>query len=192
RRGRHLAATSWQLVAGGLLIVPLAAAVEGAPAVPDRPALLGYAWLGLVGTAGAYALWFRGVALLPVTRVSVLGALSPLTAAAFGWLVLGQALGPVQLAGFVVAVTAMVVGQLPGQPASNRRQSGPSRSTRSGSAPGDSSAAAARGRTNRCTAAGPAASDSSSIQRTSSTVQPSPARPAISRTSRRPTRVSSS
>ncbi|SCG57028.1 probable blue pigment (indigoidine) exporter [Micromonospora inositola] len=189
-----LAATSWQLVAGGLMIVPLAAAVEGAPAAPDRPALLGYAWLGLVGTAGAYALWFRGVALLPVTRVSVLGALSPLTAAALGWLVLDQALGPVQLAGFAVAVAAMVVGQLPGQPASRRRQPGgrPSRSTHSGSAPGDNSAAAARGSTNRCAAAGPAAYDSSSIQRTSSTVQPSPARPAISRTSRRPTRVSSS
>ncbi|MGW5673219.1 EamA family transporter, partial [Micromonospora sp. NPDC003776] len=108
-----LAATSWQLIAGGLLIAPVAAAVEGAPPAPDGPALLGYAWLGLVGTALAYALWFRGAALLPVTRVSVLGALSPLTAAMLGWLVLDQALSPAQLLGFAVAVGAMVLGQLP-------------------------------------------------------------------------------
>uniref|UniRef100_A0A7L6B6Z9 EamA family transporter n=1 Tax=Micromonospora robiginosa TaxID=2749844 RepID=A0A7L6B6Z9_9ACTN len=112
-----LAATSWQLVAGGVLILPVAAAVEGAPPAPDGPALLGYAWLGLVGTALAYVLWFRGAGRLPVSQVSMLGALSPLTAAALGWLVLGQALGPIQLAGFAVAVAAMVLGQLPGRPA---------------------------------------------------------------------------
>ncbi|MFI7428679.1 EamA family transporter [Micromonospora sp. NPDC049836] len=111
-----LAATSWQLVAGGLMIMPVAAAVEGAPPAPDGPALLGYAWLGLAGTALAYVLWFRGAARLPATRVSVLGALSPLTAAALGWLVLDQSLRPLQLAGFLVAVAAMVVGQLPDRP----------------------------------------------------------------------------
>ncbi|WP_199199851.1 EamA family transporter [Micromonospora sp. RP3T] len=115
-----LAATSWQLVAGGLLITPVAAVVEGPPPAPDGPALLGYAWLGLAGTALAYALWFRGAARLPVARVSMLGALSPLTAAALGWLVLGQALGPIQLAGFAVAVAAMVLGQLPDRHASER------------------------------------------------------------------------
>ncbi|KKK04708.1 membrane protein [Micromonospora sp. HK10] len=192
-----LAATSWQLVAGGLMIVPVAAAVEGAPPAPDGPALLGYAWLGLVGTALAYTLWFRGAARLPATRVSVLGALSPLTAAALGWLVLGQSLRPLQLAGFLVAVAAMVVGQLPDrrgtadQPARSRGISG-GPSPRSARAPGGSSAAAARGRTNRCAAAGPAAYDWSSSQRTSSAVQPNPDRPATCRTSRTATRVSSS
>ncbi|NYF55153.1 putative blue pigment (indigoidine) exporter [Micromonospora purpureochromogenes] len=188
-----LAATSWQLTAGGLLVTPVAVAVEGAPPAPDGPALLGYAWLGLVGTALAYVLWFRGAARLPLTQVSVLGALSPLTAAALGWLVLDQALSPTQLTGFALAVAAMVVAQLPargaGQPA--RRQSAP-RASASGSAPAGSSAAAASGRVKRCAADGPAAYDSPSIQRTSSAVQPSPRRPAISRTSRSPGRVSSS
>lgn len=205
-----LAATSWQLVAGGLMIVPVAAAVEGAPPVPDGPALLGYAWLGLAGTALAYVLWFRGAARLPVSRVSVLGALSPLTAAALGWMVLGEALDPVQLTGFAVAVAAMVLAQLPdrspqpgggraawrlrGQPARSRRQSSghASAATPSGSTPAGSCAAAASGSVNRCAAAGPAAYDRSSSHRTSSAVQPRPERAAISRTSRRPTRVSSS
>lgn len=211
-----LAATSWQLVAGGLMIAPVAAAVEGAPPVPDGPALLGYAWLGLAGTALAYVLWFRGAARLPVSRVSVLGALSPLTAAALGWVVLGEALDPVQLTGFAVAVAAMVLAQLPGrsprpqptgdadspaaagwrrgQPARSRRQSSghASATTPSGSTPAGSCAAAANGSVNRCAAAGPAAYDRSSSHRTSSAVQPRPERAAISRTSRRPTRVSSS
>lgn len=211
-----LAATSWQLVAGGLMIVPVAAAVEGAPPVPDGPALLGYAWLGLAGTALAYVLWFRGAARLPVSRVSVLGALSPLTAAALGWVVLGEALDPIQLTGFAVAVAAMVLAQMPGrsprpqpagdadspaaagwrrgQPARSRRQSSghASAATPSGSTPAGSCAAAASGSVNRCAAAGPAAYDRSSSHRTSSAVQPRPERAAISRTSRRPTRVSSS
>lgn len=223
-----LAATSWQLVAGGLMIVPVAAAVEGAPPVPDGPAVLGYAWLGLAGTALAYVLWFRGAARLPVSRVSVLGALSPLTAATLGWAVLGEALDPVQLAGFAVAVAAMVLAQMPDrpprprlggdadhpamalvgvragggavgwwrrrQPARSRRQSSghASAATPSGSAPAGSCAAAASGSVNRCAAAGPASYDRSSSHRTSSAVQPRPDRAAISRTSRRPTRVSSS
>ncbi|MDG4815355.1 EamA family transporter [Micromonospora sp. WMMD956] len=121
-----LAATSWQLTAGGLLIAPLAVAVEGPPPPVDGPALLGYAWLGLVGTAAAYALWFRGAARLPLTQVSVLGALSPLTAAALGWLALGQALSATQLAGFALAIAATVVGQLPALPGSRpgRRAAG--------------------------------------------------------------------
>lgn len=196
-----LAVTAWQLTAGGVLIVPLALAAEGRPPTPDAPALLGYAWLGLAGTALAYALWFRGVAKLPVTQVSLLGAVSPLTAAALGWLVLGQALGPVQLAGFALAVTATAAGQLsrprrterPGRSVAGQ-PSGPRRPTpsNSGSEWGGNSLAAASGRTNRSPAAGGAAYDSPSIQRTSSDVHPRPDRAAISPISRRPTRVSSS
>ncbi|TDC57751.1 EamA family transporter [Micromonospora sp. KC207] len=191
-----LAATSWQLTAGGLLIAPLAVAVEGPPPPVDGPALLGYAWLGLVGTAAAYALWFRGAARLPLAQVSVLGALSPLTAAALGWLALGQALSATQLAGFALAIAATVVGQLDTPPAGYPRSRLPAPESTSAAnsrrPAGGSPVAAARGSVNRCAADGPAASDSPSIQRTSSTVQPSPGRSAISRTRRSPTRVSSS
>lgn len=118
-----LTATGWQLTAGGLMVVPLALAVEGRPPTPDLAGLAGYAWLTLAGTALAYALWFRGAARLPVTQVSLLGALSPLTAAVLGWVVLGQAMTGWQLAGFAVAVGATVVGQLPARPVDRTRQS---------------------------------------------------------------------
>lgn len=107
-----LALTGWQLTAGGLLIAPLALLVEGPPPALDGRALGGYAYLVLANTAVAYWLWFRGIGRLTATQVTFLGPLSPLTAAAIGWAVLGQALTPVQLAGTALAFGATVAGQL--------------------------------------------------------------------------------
>ncbi|WP_411105530.1 EamA family transporter [Streptomyces sp. cmx-4-9] len=107
-----LAVTGWQLTAGGLLIAPLALLVEGAPPALDGQALLGYGYLMLINTGIAYWLWFRGIGRLTATSVTLLGPLSPLTAAAIGWAALGQALSPVQLAGMALAFGATVAGQL--------------------------------------------------------------------------------
>ncbi|WP_405433517.1 EamA family transporter [Micromonospora sp. NBC_00617] len=107
-----LAFTGWQLTAGGLLIAPLALAVEGLPPRLDAPALGGYAWLSLVGTGLAYTLWFTGLARLPVTAMSFLPLLSPVVAAALGWLVLGQSLTAIQLLGFGLAMVSISAAQL--------------------------------------------------------------------------------
>ncbi|MER6180713.1 EamA family transporter [Streptomyces sp. NPDC001652] len=107
-----LALTGWQLTAGGLLIAPLALLVEGAPPALDGRAVGGYLYLALVNTAVSYWLWFRGIGRLSATQVTLLGPLSPLTAAIVGWAALGQALTPVQLAGMAVAFGATVAGQL--------------------------------------------------------------------------------
>ncbi|MFE9254632.1 EamA family transporter [Streptomyces sp. NPDC006879] len=109
-----LAVTGWQLTAGGLLIAPVAALVEGAPPALDGRALSGYAYLALVNTAVAYWLWFRGIGRLPATSVTLLGPLSPLTATVIGWAALGESLSPVQLLGMVIAFGATVSGQLAG------------------------------------------------------------------------------
>ncbi|RSS57827.1 EamA family transporter [Streptomyces sp. WAC06614] len=103
----------WQLTAGGLFLVPLTALLEGPPPTVDPPAVLGYLWLGLVGGLLAYVLWFRGITALPVGAVAVLVLLSPLVAAVLGAVLLDQTLGPVQLLGFVLALAAIVGGQLP-------------------------------------------------------------------------------
>jgi probable blue pigment (indigoidine) exporter len=44
--------------------------------------------------------------------VSFLGLLSPLVATILGWLALNQSLTATQLAGFALALTAIVAGQL--------------------------------------------------------------------------------
>ncbi len=106
-----LAFTSWQLVAGGLLLLPLALAVEGPPPDMTVTNLVGYLWLTTAGTGVAYFLWFRGIDRLPVARVSLLALLSPLVATAAGWLVLGQRLTGLQLAGAAIVLAALWVGQ---------------------------------------------------------------------------------
>ncbi|MYS86095.1 EamA family transporter [Embleya scabrispora] len=107
-----LAFTSWQLTAGGLLLAPVALAVEGLPPAPDAAALGGYAWLAVVATALAHSLWFQGVGRLPVTAVSFLTLLSPAVAAALGWLVLDESLTPLQGVGFVLALLSIAAAQL--------------------------------------------------------------------------------
>jgi probable blue pigment (indigoidine) exporter len=107
-----LAMTGWQLTAGGLMIIPVAVLVEGAPPALDGNALLGYGYMMLINTGIAYWLWFRGIGRLTATSVTLLGPLSPLTAAVIGWAALGQSLTPVQLVGMAIAFTATVFGQL--------------------------------------------------------------------------------
>jgi probable blue pigment (indigoidine) exporter len=103
----------WLLTAGGLFLLPLTLLVEGRPPAVGPSAALGYLWLGLVGGLITYVLWFRGITTLPVTSVAVLVLLSPLVAAVLGAALLGQTLGPVQIAGFGLSLAAIVVGQLP-------------------------------------------------------------------------------
>nr|WSW45822.1 EamA family transporter [Streptomyces sp. NBC_01001] len=107
-----LAVAGWQLTAGGLVIIPVAALIEGAPPALDGNALLGYGYMMLINTGIAYWLWFRGIGRLTATSVTLLGPLSPLSAAVIGWAALGQALSPVQLVGMGVAFGATVAGQL--------------------------------------------------------------------------------
>lgn len=102
----------WLLGAGGLLLVPVTFLVEGPPPAVDGPALLGYLWLAVPGGLIAYVLWFRGITMLPVASVAVLTLLSPMVAALLGAVLLGQTLGPVQLAGFALALASIVAGQM--------------------------------------------------------------------------------
>ncbi|MFF2950165.1 EamA family transporter [Kitasatospora sp. NPDC057965] len=107
-----LATTGWQLTAGGLLLLPVALLVEGPPPSHLTGAnLLGYGYLGLIGAAVAYALWFRGIRALPPTSVTFLGLLSPVVATALGWLVLGQDLAPVQAVGALIVLGSLVAAQ---------------------------------------------------------------------------------
>ncbi|MFZ4895454.1 EamA family transporter [Plantibacter sp. Mn2098] len=110
RPASGLAVTSWQLIAGGVVLVPVLLLVEGLPTEPPTTTnLLGYAYLTLVGTALAYALWFRGIERLPVTSVSFLGLLSPVVAVLVGFIVLHQTLSIGQLVGVVVVLGALAV-----------------------------------------------------------------------------------
>lgn len=111
-----LSFTAWQLTAGGLLLLPLALILEPPLPALTQTNLAGLTWLGLIGAAATYALWFRGVSRLEPGAVSLLGMMSPVTAVALGWLWLGQALTPLQLTGAVIVLGSVWAGQLANRP----------------------------------------------------------------------------
>lgn len=99
-----LSFTAWQLTAGGLILLPLALITE--PPLPSLTAtnVAGLVWLGLIGAAATYALWFRGVARIEPGAVAMLGMMSPVTAVILGWVWLGQSLSLVQFLGAVIVL----------------------------------------------------------------------------------------
>jgi probable blue pigment (indigoidine) exporter len=103
--------TAWQLTAGGLLLVPVALLAEPTLPVPTVANVLGMAYLGLIGAAATYLLWFRGLARIEPSAAASLGFLSPLVATLLGWLALGQSLTPAQLFGFAMVLASVWLSQ---------------------------------------------------------------------------------
>lgn len=103
--------TAWQLTAGGLLLIPVALIVEPGFPMPTLTNLAGLIWLGLIGAALTYYLWFRGIARLGPTTVTSFGFLSPTSAVLLGWFVLGEALSALQITGVVVVLISIWLGQ---------------------------------------------------------------------------------
>jgi len=103
--------TAWQMTAGGLLLLPLA--VFSSPEVPQFTAanLLGLTYLGLIGGALTYVVWFRGIARIDPASVSILGIFSPLSAVLLGWLMMGETLSLSQAAGALLAVFSVWLAQ---------------------------------------------------------------------------------
>lgn len=102
---------AWQLTAGGVLLVPLAILFEPPLPALDIRNIGGIVYLGLIGAALTYILWFRGIARIEPGAVSALGFLSPLSAVVLGWFLLGQALTATQVAGAVIVLAAIWLGQ---------------------------------------------------------------------------------
>lgn len=103
--------TAWQLTAGGILLLPVGLLLEPALPVPSTANILGMAWLGLVGAAFTYLLWFRGLAKLDPGAVASLGFLSPLVATLLGWGVLDQSLTALQIAGMIAVLASVWLAQ---------------------------------------------------------------------------------
>lgn len=103
----RVAATGWQLLIGGAILVPLTAIFEGAPPSLSGRNVAGFAYLSLVGTGLAFIVWFNGIRRLPTAAPPLLGLAAPVTGAVLGWIVLGQSLSPWQLSGFAITIGAI-------------------------------------------------------------------------------------
>lgn len=116
-----MAFTGWQLLLGGAMLIPLACFVD--PPLPPLNAthIAAYLYLSMAGALLAYSLWFRGIARLPPVAVSSLGLLSPVTAVVLGWILLGQSMTGISLAGLILVLASVLGVQFNSQLAPVRR-----------------------------------------------------------------------
>ena len=67
------------------------------------------AWLAVPGGFLSFYFWFKALERIPASRVALCIALNPLSAALGGALVLGEAVGPLLLVGFVFVAAAIAL-----------------------------------------------------------------------------------
>lgn len=103
--------TAWQLAVGGIVLLPIALVIEGPFTHLSVTNLVGFVYLGLIGTGLAYALWFRGIDKLKASAVSYLGLMSPVVATLLGFVLLHQTLTTIQLTGIAIVLMSVLIGQ---------------------------------------------------------------------------------
>lgn len=103
--------TGWQLLLGGLLLLPFMLWFE--LPVPDLQVghIGGYLYLAVLGTLIPYLLWFRAMRSLEPVLISIFLLLSPLSALVLGYLFLQQALTLWQGVGALVVFAGIVLSQ---------------------------------------------------------------------------------
>lgn len=106
-----LTMVSWQLVVGGLALVPLTLMVEGPPPPVGASAAAGFLWLAVVGTGLAYWCWFRGLSRMPAGAAALIGLVNPVVGTVLGVLVAQEVFGLPQLVGVVLVLGGVLAGQ---------------------------------------------------------------------------------
>ena len=111
-----LSVTAWQLTWGGLLLLPVALLSEGVPTMPTGAQWPLLAYMVVITTALAYALWFRGIQDSSPVQVSLLTRLSPATAIVID-LLQGRTLSAVQWSGLLLIALSFLPERRPTVPA---------------------------------------------------------------------------
>ena len=106
-----LTMVSWQLVVGGLFLLPVALLVEGPPPAIDAPAVGGFLWLGGVGTVLAYVCWYHGLSRMPAGAVSLIGLVNPVVGTLLGVVFAAELFGPTQALGMALVLGGVLAGQ---------------------------------------------------------------------------------
>jgi probable blue pigment (indigoidine) exporter len=102
--------TAWQLIVGGIVLLPIALVVERPITHFSTNNFLGFVYLGLVGTGISYALWFRGIEKLNAGAVSYLGLMSPVVATMMGFVFLHQTFTSIQVIGMAIVLISVSIG----------------------------------------------------------------------------------
>lgn len=118
-----LAFTGWQLLLGGLILLPFALAFELPFQQLETNHLGGYFYLAVIGTLLPYFLWYRALRHLEPVLITAFLFFSPISAMLLGYLVLDQALTLPQIAGAIAVFAGILISHY--QPG-HRRRTGPS------------------------------------------------------------------
>lgn len=103
-------AAAGMLTASSLVLLPLAVMVDGLPAMPSSWTTIGsILWFSVLGTAVAYLLYYRILALAGSGNAMLVTLMIPPVAIVLGALVLGERLGAEAFAGFVLLALGLVV-----------------------------------------------------------------------------------
>ncbi|WP_024872393.1 DMT family transporter [Tolumonas lignilytica] len=108
-QGGLISFTGWQLLLGGLMILPLAYWQDGAMPMPVGDNWFGLLWLILLNSALAYVLWLWGMVNLPLNRLGLLTLLNPITAVLAGSVLMHETLSVWQWCGVVTVLTSLVL-----------------------------------------------------------------------------------
>ncbi len=106
-----IASTAWQLLAGGLLLIPAALIAEGAPPALDPSATVAFVYVSVIATALACVVWFGGFRVLPAGTVGLIGLLNPVTGVLLGTLLAGEVLTTQQIIGLAIVAVGILLGQ---------------------------------------------------------------------------------
>jgi len=106
---RLLTFTGWQLLCGGLVILPILLITESFPESLSIMNLLGFLYLAIPGSLLAYFVWFAGLEAFAPVAMSLLGFISPLVAVTIGFFLLNQNLSIAQIIGAALVIGAILI-----------------------------------------------------------------------------------
>ncbi|MCX6026288.1 MAG: DMT family transporter [Chloroflexi bacterium] len=107
--------TALPLGVGGASLLILAISVEGVT-LPSRQVWAIVAWLASINTVVAYILYNRSLKILTALEANVAMNLSPFATALMSFMILGERLTPLQIAGMVIGIVGVALVQVSARP----------------------------------------------------------------------------
>ena len=117
-----LALTAWQLLLGGLMLIPLAWWLAGPMPLPDPASAPGLLWLIMLNTALGYWAWLWGLKHHGPEVMGMLALTNPMMAVSLGVLMVGETLDVSQWIGIGVLLLSLFLVKLPARPFFKRWQ----------------------------------------------------------------------
>lgn len=111
--GDFLVLTAWQLLLGGLMLIPLAWFMSGPPQLPSITVVPSLIWLVTANTAVAYWAWLWSMRNLGPHIMGMVALVNPVVAVTLGVLIVGEALDMRQWAGIGVILLSILLMKLP-------------------------------------------------------------------------------